>query len=85
MLHFPNINPDLNKQRPEVYMDHRDAGRYWNDNAEGWTQLARAWHDTARDWVNTPAFLAMLPNVSGKHGLDIGCGAYASGQRGRVW
>ncbi len=66
-------------------MDHRDAGRYWNDNAEGWTQLARAWHDTARDWVNTPAFLAMLPNVSGKHGLDIGCGAYASGQRGRVW
>ena len=55
-------------------MDHRDAGRYWNDNAEGWTQLSRAGHDTFRDWVNTPAFMELLPDVSGKHGLDIGCG-----------
>lgn len=55
-------------------MDHREAGRYWNENAEGWTQLSRAGHDTFRDWVNTPAFLELLPDVFGKHGLDIGCG-----------
>jgi SAM-dependent methyltransferase len=30
--------------------------------------------DVYRDYVNTPAFFAMLPNVSGLRGLDIGCG-----------
>ena len=55
-------------------MDHRDAGKYWDKNAEGWTRLARAGHDTARDWINTPAFFELLPDVTGLHGLDIGCG-----------
>jgi len=55
-------------------MDHREAGRYWNENAEGWTQLTRAGHDVARDLINTPAFLELLPDVTGKHGLDVGCG-----------
>lgn len=55
-------------------MDHVDVGRYWNDNAEVWTQLTRAGYDKYRDVVNTPGFLAMLPDVQGREGLDIGCG-----------
>lgn len=55
-------------------MDHREAGRYWDANAEAWTQLSRAGYDVFRDHLNTPAFLNMLPDVRGLLGLDIGCG-----------
>ncbi len=55
-------------------MDHREVGRYWNENAEVWTRLSRQGYDTYRDHLNTPAFLAMLPEVRGRNGLDIGCG-----------
>jgi len=55
-------------------MDHREVGRYWNENAEVWTQLARAGYDVYRDHLNTPAFLGMLPHVDGLLGIDIGCG-----------
>lgn len=55
-------------------MDHREVGRYWNDNAATWTQLARAGYDVYRDYLNTPAFMAMLPDVRGLAGIDIGCG-----------
>jgi SAM-dependent methyltransferase len=55
-------------------MDSQEVGRLWDVNAEAWTQLARAGCDTSRDRVNTPAFLAMLPDVNGLHGVDIGCG-----------
>jgi len=41
-------------------MDHREAGRYWDGNAEAWTRLARAGYDVYRDHLNTPAFFAML-------------------------
>ncbi len=55
-------------------MDHREAGRMWDENAEVWTRLARMGYDVHRDYVNTPAFLDMLPDVLGSSGLDIGCG-----------
>jgi ubiquinone/menaquinone biosynthesis C-methylase UbiE len=55
-------------------MDHREVGRYWDQNAEAWTKLARAGYDTYRDHLNTPAFFEMLPDVQGLAGLDIGCG-----------
>src|SRR2546427_6116699 len=55
-------------------MDHNEAGRHWNESAESWTKLARAGYDVYRDYLNTPAFFAMLPNVDGLTGLDIGCG-----------
>ena len=55
-------------------MDHIEAGRFWNDSAESWTKLARAGYDIYRDHLNTPAFFAMLPDVEGLAGLDIGCG-----------
>lgn len=55
-------------------MDHLTAGEFWNGNAEAWTKLARAGYDIYRDQLNTPAFLAMLPPVTGLLGLDLGCG-----------
>jgi ubiquinone/menaquinone biosynthesis C-methylase UbiE len=55
-------------------MDHEEAGRFWNGNAEVWTKLSRAGYDIYRDYLNTPAFLRMLPSVEGLSGLDIGCG-----------
>jgi ubiquinone/menaquinone biosynthesis C-methylase UbiE len=55
-------------------MDHEEVGRYWNANADAWTILAQAGYDTYRDYLNTPAFFAMLPDVDGLSGLDIGCG-----------
>lgn len=55
-------------------MDHQEVGRFWNENAEVWTQLVRAGYDVYRDYLNTPAFMAMLPDVRGFYGIDIGCG-----------
>ncbi len=55
-------------------MDHYEVGEFWNDNADAWTKLSREGFDVYRDELNTPAFLGMLPDVSGKYGLDIGCG-----------
>src|ERR1700752_4203241 len=55
-------------------MDHNEAGRFWNESAESWTKLARAGYDIYRDYLNTPAFFAMLPDVNGLTGIDIGCG-----------
>jgi len=37
-------------------MNHEQAGRFWNANAEVWTRLARAGYDVYRDHLNTPAF-----------------------------
>jgi 2-polyprenyl-3-methyl-5-hydroxy-6-metoxy-1,4-benzoquinol methylase len=55
-------------------MDHEEVGRFWNANADAWTKLARAGYDIYRDYLNTPAFFAILPDVNGLAGLDIGCG-----------
>jgi SAM-dependent methyltransferase len=55
-------------------MNHREAGEFWNSNADAWTKLARAGYDVYRDQLNTPAFLALLPPVAGLAGLDLGCG-----------
>lgn len=55
-------------------MDHHEVGKYWNYNAKVWTQLTRAGYDVYRDYLNTPAFLAMLPDMQGLSGIDIGCG-----------
>jgi SAM-dependent methyltransferase len=52
----------------------QEAGKYWNDNAEVWTRLAREGYDVYRDHLNTPGFFALLPDVRGLSGLDIGCG-----------
>lgn len=55
-------------------MDHREVGRHWNKIAPTWTAMGRKGYDYYRDSFNTPAFLEMLPEVTGLIGLDIGCG-----------
>jgi len=55
-------------------MKHTEVKRYWERNADAWTRLSRAGYDVYRDHLNTPAFLAMLPDIRGLSGLDIGCG-----------
>jgi SAM-dependent methyltransferase len=55
-------------------VNHEDVGRFGEVNAEAWTKLARAGYDVYRDGFNTPAFFAMLPEVEGLAGLDVGCG-----------
>jgi len=55
-------------------LDHREVGKCWDGNADAWTHLARSGYDVCRDWLNTPAFLEMLPDVTGLQGLDLGCG-----------
>jgi ubiquinone/menaquinone biosynthesis C-methylase UbiE len=55
-------------------MNHEEVGHFWNANASTWTKLARAGYDVYRDYLNTPAFFALLPDVQGLAGLDIGCG-----------
>ncbi len=55
-------------------MDHKEVGKIWDENAANWSKLSRMGCDVYRDHVNTPAFLAMLPDVKGLQGLDIGCG-----------
>ena len=56
-----------------LFMDHQEAGDFWNNNAEAWTALARAGYDLYRDYLNTPAFFANLPVIDGLNGLDVGC------------
>jgi hypothetical protein len=55
-------------------VNHREAGRYWDGNAEAWSELSRAGYNTSRDRVLNPCFCEILPNVHGLAGLDIGCG-----------
>lgn len=56
------------------HWDDASVGRMWDANAPTWTLLARQGYDLYRDLINTPAFLEMLPDVSGLNGLDVGCG-----------
>lgn len=55
-------------------MDAKTVAEHWERNAETWTKYSRAGYDRYRDALNTPAFLAMLPDVAGLKGLDLGCG-----------
>ena len=55
-------------------MNDKEAGQYWNENAEAWTIIARAGFDIYRNYLNSPAFFQILPDVNGLYGIDIGCG-----------
>jgi SAM-dependent methyltransferase len=55
-------------------MKSAEVADMWEANAETWTRHARTGYDVYRDALNTPAFLAMLPAISGLRGLDVGCG-----------
>jgi SAM-dependent methyltransferase len=55
-------------------VERPDTRRLWDANAPAWVELSRAGFDVYRDLVNTPAFFAILPDVHGLFGLDLGCG-----------
>ena len=55
-------------------MDHHQVGLFWEGNAEVWARLSRLGYNVSRDEITMPAFLALLPEVAGLSGLDIGCG-----------
>jgi SAM-dependent methyltransferase len=55
-------------------VERPDTRRLWDANAPAWVELSRAGFDVYRDLVNTPAFFAILPDVDGLVGLDLGCG-----------
>jgi SAM-dependent methyltransferase len=59
-------------------MKSAEVAKFWEANAESWTRFVRAGYDVYRDAQNTPAFLAMLPDVRGLSGIDIGCGEGAN-------
>ena len=46
-------------------MDAKTVAAHWEANAENWTRYSRAGYDKYRDALNTPAFLAFLPEVAG--------------------
>src|SRR5262249_6914063 len=50
------------------------VGQFWEGNAEVWAKLSRLGYNVSRDEITLPAFLALLPEVRGLSGLDIGCG-----------
>jgi SAM-dependent methyltransferase len=56
----------------------KEVAEAWEANAEAWTAHVRRGLDVYRDALNTPAFLALLPDVTGLDGLDIGCGEGAN-------
>ena len=51
-----------------------DTRAEWEANAPAWIEMSRAGADRYRDLVNTPAFLAALPDIDGLRCLDVGCG-----------
>jgi SAM-dependent methyltransferase len=55
-------------------VERPDTRQIWEANAPAWIELSRAGLDVYRDLVNTPAFFALLPDVGGRFGLDLGCG-----------
>lgn len=46
----------------------------WDENAEVWTKLSRMGVNIYHDAFIAPAFISMLPDITGLTGLDIGCG-----------
>lgn len=55
-------------------LDDASVAALWDANAPVWTELARHGYDQYRDYINSPAFMALLPDVRGLNGLDVGCG-----------
>jgi len=53
----------------------RDA---WDRNADVWVDRVRAGMDLYREAFNTPSFLKILPDLSGKAVIDLGCGEGAN-------
>ena len=57
----------------EAGLDDKEVGAVWDGNAVAWARLSRLGYNVSRDEITMPAFLALLPEVKGLSGLDIGC------------
>lgn len=55
-------------------MGHDKVSDHWNENASAWVEASKNGYDIWRDQLNTPAFIALLPDIKESIGLDIGCG-----------
>src|SRR5438105_11889962 len=64
----------LNFAQETPLVDHQQVGGFWEGNAEVWATLSRLGYNVSRDEITMPAFLALLPDVAGLSGLDVGCG-----------
>lgn len=51
-----------------------EVGLLWDENADLWIKTTSRGCDPHKDFVQKPAFFSILPDVSGKVGLDVGCG-----------
>src|SRR5215475_10808487 len=73
-----NLASNPQRDHVGVTMKSAEVARFWEANAENWTRFSRSGFDVYRDCLNTPAFVAMLPDLRGLRGLDIGCGEGAN-------
>lgn len=55
-------------------MKQKKIDKIWNENSANWCEASEKGYDIWRDYLNTPAFLAMLPDLTCLSGLEIGCG-----------
>lgn len=55
-------------------LDDQNVAALYDRAADAWTRHSASGGDLLRDEVNTPGFLALLPDVRGLLGLEIGCG-----------
>jgi ubiquinone/menaquinone biosynthesis C-methylase UbiE len=68
------LEADAAASGDDAALGDREVARCWESNARAWTELSRQGWDVYRDALNTPAFLAMLSEIGGRAGIDIGCG-----------
>mgnify|MGYP003579093163 CR=1 FL=1 len=60
-------------------IDEAQVREAWNRNAPLWTDRVRAGMDLYRELLNNPAFMAFLPDISGKEVVDLNGGGRALG------
>src|SRR5688572_18544298 len=55
-------------------IDEAGVREAWDRNAPVWTDRVRAGVDLYRELFNNPSFFAFLPDIGGRHVIDLGCG-----------
>lgn len=62
-------------------LDEADVAAAWDRNADLWAEEVRAGFDVFREHFTLPAFLAFLPEISGRDVIDLGCGEGSNTRR----
>ena len=55
-------------------IDDATVASMWDKNARAWTDQVRDGKDLYREVFNNPCFLEFVPDLSGRHVIDLGCG-----------